>query len=624
VTPASLTDAELDLLARGTRHRAYDILGAHLAEDEGGTGTRFVVWAPSARAVSVIGDFNAWDPTRHPMRQRPTAGVWEVFIPGVGQGALYKYAIVGRDRTGWVDKADPYAFASELPPQTASRVWDLSGYQWRDAEWVVARGQRNALDVPMTIYEVHLGSWRRVAAEGNRWLTYRELAPQLAQYLSEMGYTHVEFLPVSEHPFDGSWGYQTTGYFAPTSRFGTPQDLMFLVDTLHQHGIGVILDWVPAHFPRDEHALASFDGTPLYELADPNRQTHPEWGTLLFDYGRPGVATFLLSNALFWLDTYHIDGLRVDAVASILYYVASGGDEHERENRDGIAFLRRFNELVHAEQPGVVTIAEESTAWPLVSRPMFAGGLGFGLKWDMGWEHDTLVYLQRDPNERKYYHNVLTFRMMYAFTENFVLPLSHDDVVYGKGSLLERLPGDRWQQLATLRLLLGYLYTQPGRKLLFMGTELAQVHEWDHDGCLDWALLDDPAHRGMQRWVRDLNTCYRGEPALHEADFDPAGFAWIDCDDALQSTLSYERRDRSGRQQVVVACNFTPAPRYNVRLGAPHGGYWAEVLNSDASLYGGSGVGNLGGVMAAPIPAHGRTHCLTVTLPPLGMIVFKG
>ncbi len=624
MTPASLTDAELDLLARGTHPRAYDTFGAHLVEEEGRTGTRFVVWAPSARAVAVIGEFNAWDPTRHPMRLRPATGVWEVFIPDVGHGALYKYAISAQDRAEWADKADPYAFASEIRPQTASRVWDLSGYEWHDGEWLAARRQRNPLDVPMAIYEVHLGSWRRVAAEGDRWLTYREMAPHLAQYVSEMGYTHVELLPVMEHPFDGSWGYQTTGYFAPTSRFGTPQDLMFLIDTLHQHGIGVILDWVPAHFPQDEHALACFDGTPLYEHADPNRQARSEWGTLLFDYGRPGVAAFLLSNALFWLDVYHIDGLRVDAVASVLYRVAPGLNEHERENRDGIAFLRRFNDLVHAEHPGVVTIAEESTAWPLVSRPTAAGGLGFGLKWDMGWEHDTLVYLQRDPIERKHHHNALTFRMMYAFTENFVLPLSHDDVVYGQGSLLARLPGDRWHQFATLRLLLGYLYTQPGRKLLFMGTDLAQVREWDHDTGLDWHLLDDPAHRGVQRWVRDLNTWYRGEPALHALDFDPAGFEWIDCDDALQSTLSYERRDRPGQQHLLVACNFTPVVRHNFRLGAPHGGYWAEVLNGDAALYGGSGVGNLGGVMASPIPALGRTHSLTVTLPPLAVVVFKG
>ena len=624
MTPAALTDGALDLLARGTHYRAHELLGAHLVEHEGQHGTRFAVWAPSARAVSVVGDFNGWDPARNPMQLRPAAGVWEVFIPDVGHGALYKYAIAPQDGAGRIDKADPYAFASETPPQTASRVWDLSGYGWRDGEWLAARGQRHALDVPMTIYEVHLGSWRRVAAEGSRCLTYREMAPQLAQYANEMGYTHVEFLPVMEHPFAGSWGYQTTGYFAPTSRFGTPQDFMFLIDTLHQHGVGVILDWVPAHFPRDAHALACFDGTPLYEPADPSRQAHPEWGTLLFDYGRPEVASFLLSNALFWLDTYHLDGLRVDAVASMLYRADPGVTEHERENRAGIAFLRRFNELVSAEHPGVVTIAEESTAWPQVSRPTFAGGLGFGLKWDMGWEHDTLVYLQRDPIERKYHHNALTFRMMYAFTENFVLPLSHDDVVYGKGSLLARLPGDRWQQFATLRLLLGYLYTQPGRKLIFMGTDLAQVREWDHDAGLDWDLLEDAAHRGVQRWVRDLNTCYRGEPALHALDFDAAGFEWIDCDDALQSTLSYERRDRSGQQHMLIACNFTPVTRYNFRLGAPHGGYWTEALNGDATLYGGSGVGNLGGVMASPIPAHGRTHSLTVTLPPLAVVMFKG
>jgi 1,4-alpha-glucan branching enzyme len=492
------------------------------------------------------------------------------------------------------------------------------------------RGQAHSLGAPQAVYEVHLGSWMRVPEEGNRWLTYRELAPKLADYVRHMGFTHVEFLPVSEHPFDGSWGYQTVGYFAPTSRFGTPQDFMYLVDYLHQQGIGVLLDWVPAHFPRDEHGLAYFDGTHLYEHADPKQGEHRDWGTYIFNYGRREVSNFLISNALFWLDKYHIDGLRVDAVASMLYldYSRKEGEwtpnEYGgRENLAAIAFLRRLNEAVYKEYPDVVTVAEESTAWPMVSRPTYLGGLGFGLKWDMGWMHDTLEYLTLDPVHRKYHHNRLTFRMLYAFTENYLLPLSHDEVVHGKGALLAKMPGDVWQKFANLRLLFGYMYTQPGKKLLFMGGELGQWDEWAHDRSLDWNLLEYPTHAGLQRWVRDLNTAYRGERALHELDCDPAGFEWIDANDSEQSALSYMRKGKAAGDVLVAVLNFTPVPRHNYRVGVPHGGRWDEVLNSDAPLYGGSGQGNMGGVQAAPFSWHGRRYLLNVTVPPLGMVVFK-
>jgi 1,4-alpha-glucan branching enzyme len=630
VSSGFLTEFDLHLIAEGKHYRTYEKLGAHATEHDGQRGTRFAVWAPNARAVSVIGDFNGWDDTRHPMMLRPQAGVWECFVPGIGNGALYKYRIVSNYQGYRVDKADPYGFASEIRPQTASKVWDLSGYAWGDAEWLGARGSGDPRAKPIAIYEVHLGSWMRVPEEGNRWLTYREVAPKLAQYVHDMGYTHVEFLPLCEHPFDGSWGYQTVGYFAATSRFGTPQDLMFLIDTLHQHGIGVIVDWVPAHFPRDEHGLAYFDGTHLYEHADPRKGEHRDWGTLIFNYGRVEVSNFLLSNALFWLDRYHIDGLRVDAVASLLYldYSREPGDwvpnEYGgRENLDAVTFVRRFNELVYGEYPGVLSIAEESTSWAAVSRPTYVGGLGFGFKWDMGWMNDTLAYISRDPVHRKFHHQDLTFRMLYAFTENFMLPLSHDEVVHGKGALLAKMPGDDWQKFANLRALLGYMYTQPGKKLLFMGADLGQWAEWNHDRSVEWHLLEFAPHRGLQRWVRDLNTLYRGEAALHRLDCEPSGFEWIDCHDADGSTLSYVRRGHPSDGVVTVACNFTPVPRQQYRIGVSNGGYWRELLNSDAEIYGGGGLGNAGGVMSEATPTHGRPFTLTVTLPPLAIVVFK-
>jgi 1,4-alpha-glucan branching enzyme len=625
-----LTDYDLYLLGEGNHYRIYEKLGAHLGERDVTAGTHFAVWAPNAKQVSVIGDFNAWRRDQYPLEVRGSSGIWEGFIPGIGPGALYKYAITSRNGNYRVDKADPCGFAAEVRPHTASKVWDLSTYTWGDATWLSERGQRHTLDAPISIYEMHLGSWKRAGEDRNRWLSYRELAPQLVEYVRRMGYTHVEFLPVMEHPFDGSWGYQTVGYFAPTSRFGTPADFMYLVDILHQHGIGVLLDWVPAHFPRDEHGLGYFDGTHLYEHSDPRKGEQRDWGTFVFNYGRREVANFLISNALFWLDKYHVDGLRVDAVASMLYldYGRKAGEwipnEYGgRENLDAVAFLRRLNERVYAEFPDVVTIAEESTAWPGVSRPTYLGGLGFGFKWDMGWMHDTLDYLSLDPVYRKYHQGQLTFRMLYAFAENFVLPLSHDEVVYGKRSLLAKMPGDDWQKFANLRLLLGAMIAQPGKKLLFMGGDFGQWREWNHDASLDWHLLDDPQHRGIQRWVQDLNRLYRDEPALHQLDRDPAGFEWIDCDNAEESAIGFLRKGKTADALVLVACNFTPVPRHNYRMGIPRGGRWNEVLNSDAPPYGGSGQGNLGGVMAQPVAWHGRSHLLNVTLPPLGIVIFK-
>jgi 1,4-alpha-glucan branching enzyme len=629
-TAAFLTEYDLYLLGEGDHYRLYEKLGAHVGERDGTPGTHFAVWAPNAERVSVIGDFNGWRRNRHTLERRDSSGYWEGFVPDVGPGALYKYAIESHDGNMWEEKADPCGFAAEIRPHTASRVWDLSSYTWGDGDWLSDRRQRHPLSGPVSIYELHLGSWRRVPEEGNRWLTYRELAPQLTQYLREMGYTHIEFLPVMEHPLDSSWGYETVGYFAPTSRFGTPADFMYLVDTLHQHGIGVLLDWVPAHFPRDVHGLGMFDGTHLYEYSDPRKGERPDWGTLVFNYGRREVANFLISNALFWLDKYHVDGLRVDAVASMLYldYGRAPGEwvpnEYGgKENLDAVAFLRRLNERVYAEFPDAFTVAEESTAWPMVSRPTYLGGLGFGFKWDMGWMHDTLDYLGLDPVYRKYHHNRLTFRMIYAFSENFVLPLSHDEVVYGKRSLLEKMPGDDWQKFANLRLLLGLLFTEPGKKLLFMGADFGQRNEWYYDASLDWHLLGDPEHSGIQNWVRDLNRLYRGEPALHALDCDAAGFEWVDCDNAEESAVGFLRKGEVADDLLLVACNFTPVPRHNYRVGVPRGGRWDEVLNSDAPLYGGSGQGNLGGVVAEPVAWHGRPHSLSVTLPPLAILVFK-
>jgi 1,4-alpha-glucan branching enzyme len=627
---AFLTDYDLYLLGEGNHHHLYEKLGAHVIDHDGAKGTHFAVWAPNAREVCVIGDFNDWQPRQHYLNSRGSSGIWEGFIPQVGPGTLYKYAITSQYNDHRAEKADPCGFAAEIRPQTASKVWDIDRYQWNDHDWMTKRGQAHAIDAAISIYELHLGSWRRVPGEGNRWLTYRELAPILAEYLRHMGYTHVEFLPISEHPLDASWGYQTVGYFAPTSRFGTPDDFMFLVDTLHQHGIGVLLDWVPAHFPRDGHGLAYFDGTHLYEHSDPRLGEHTDWGTFIFNYGRNEVSNFLISNALFWLDKYHIDGLRVDAVASMLYldYSRKEGEwvpnqYGGRENLAAITFLRRLNERVYGEFPDVMTFAEESTSWPMVSRPTYLGGLGFGYKWDMGWMHDTLEYFQLDPVYRRYHHNRLTFRMIYAFNENFVMPLSHDEVVHGKRSLLSKMPGDDWQKFANLRLLLGYMYTQPGKKLVFMGIEVGQWAEWNHDASVDWHLLEYAPHQGLQRFVRDLNTLYRGHPALHQRDSESAGFEWIDCNDSDASALTFLRRGRTPDDLLLIACNFTPVPRHDYHIGVPVGGWWDELLNSDAPLYGGSGQGNLGGTGASASAYHGRPHLLRVTLPPLGMVVFK-
>ena len=627
-----ITEQDLYLFNEGTHYRLYEKLGAHPAvseEDEDEDGTWFAVWAPNAERVSVIGDWNFWAKGENPLEPRGASGIWEGFVPGVMPGERYKYHIESRFHHYRVDKADPFAFAAETPPQKASVVWDLD-YTWWDADWILGRAARQALGAPVSIYEVHVGSWRRVPDEGNRSLTYREAAPLLAEHVKTMGFTHVELLPIMEHPFFGSWGYQSLGYFAPTSRFGTPQDLMFLIDTLHQEGIGVILDWVPSHFPVDEHGLAFFDGTHLFEHADPRQGFHPDWGSYIFNYGRPEVRSFLTSSAAFWLERYHADALRVDAVASMLYldYSRKAGEwipnqYGGRENLEAIQFLRALNEEVYKSFPDTQTIAEESTAWPMVSRPTYVGGLGFGFKWDMGWMHDTLKYLEQDPIHRKYHHNKMTFRMMYAFSESFVLPLSHDEVVHGKGSLANKMPGDTWQKLANLRLLYGYMYTQPGKKLLFMGAELAQWKEWNHDASLDWHLLDDEAHAGIARWLEDLNRAYRDEPALHELDFSPEGFEWIDANDADHSVFSYLRKGTGKKETVLAVFNFTPVVRENYRVGVPANGYWRELLNSDGARYGGSDRGNMGGVEAVPIPLHGRPYSLTLILPPLGMLLLK-
>jgi len=622
-----LSPFDLHLFNEGTHSHLFDKLGAHITHEP--EGTYFAVWAPNADAVSVIGDFNQWDKNANGLYARETSGIWEGFIPGVGHGALYKYHVHSKvTRTG-VDKADPFASFSEAPPRQASIVWDLA-YEWGDEGWMQNRSAADNRAAPFSVYELHLGSWMRVPEEGNRWLTYRELGPRLADYVSRMGFTHVEFMPVMEHPFYGSWGYQVTGYFAPTSRYGTPQDFMFLVDYLHQNGIGVILDWVPSHFPADEFGLQYFDGTHLFEHADPRLGVHPDWGSSIFNYGRNEVRGFLLSSALCWLDRYHADGLRVDAVASMLYldYSRKAGEWVPnkfggRENLDAVDFLRRFNIEVYKEQPDVQTVAEESTAWPLVSRPTYVGGLGFGMKWDMGWMHDTLYYLEREPVHRKFHHQNLTFRMLYAFGENFMLPLSHDEVVHGKGSLIAKMPGDDWQKFANLRLLFGWMYAQPGKKLLFMGGEFGQWKEWDVESSLDWHLLDLPMHGGLRLWVGDLNRVLREEKALHELDFDPAGFQWIDVTDAEQSVVSLIRRGRSPEDVIVAVFNFTPVPRHNYQIGLPSGGRWRELLNGDAPLYGGSGMGNMGGVDAVPVAMHGHGHSVTLTLPPLAALFLK-
>ncbi|HEU0200254.1 MAG TPA: 1,4-alpha-glucan branching protein GlgB, partial [Burkholderiaceae bacterium] len=583
--------------------------------------------------VAVVGEFNGWRRDAHALAPREDgSGIWEGYIEGVRAGQTYKYSIA--TRTGQViEKADPFALLAEVPPATASRAWSLE-YAWGDQQWMSERHQRNAFDAPMAVYELHLGSWRR--DQPDQLPTYRGIAQPLVEYLTSMGFTHVELMPITEHPFYGSWGYQTTSYFAPTARYGSPQDFKYLVDALHRAGIGVILDWVPSHFPADAHGLAQFDGTYLYEHADPRQGFHPEWNSSIFNYGRNEVRAFLLSSAMFWLDEYHIDGLRVDAVASMLYldYARQPGEwipnrYGGRENLEAIDFLRRLNEAAYrdhstAGRPAVQMIAEESTAWPMVSRPTYLGGLGFGMKWNMGWMHDTLSYMREDPIHRRYHQDRLTFSLVYAFNENFVLPLSHDEVVYGKGSLIGKMPGDTWQQCANLRLLLGYMWCHPGKKLLFMGGEFGQRREWNHDAALEWWVLEYAEHAGVQRWMQDLNRLLRAEPALYELDFEPGGFEWIDASDSENSVLSFLRygRDR-GRSALAVICNFTPMPRHNYVVGVPAGGYWTEVLNSDAVLYGGSGMGNLGGVQAAPAGAHGRPYSLYLTVPPLSICVFK-
>jgi 1,4-alpha-glucan branching enzyme len=630
--PSTLSDFDRLLLAEGTHYRAYERLGAHPTVLEGVAGIVFAVWAPNARRVSVVGDFNDWDGRRHPMRLHPGPGVWELFLPGLDEGARYKFEVLGRNGKLLALKADPYAFGFELEePRTASMVTSLDGHVWGDAAWMLEQGRRNALDAPIAIYEVHLGSWRRVPEEGNRLLTYRELGEALGDYVRDLGYTHVELLPVGEHPFYGSWGYQQIGAFAPTRRHGTAREFMAFVDALHHRGIGVILDWVPAHFPRDPHGLVYFDGTHLYEHEDPRQREQSDWGTLVFNYGRHEVANYLIGNALYWLERHHVDGLRVDAVASMLYLDYSKRPGQWRpnvhggnENLEAIAFLRRFNEVVYRYYPGATTIAEESTAWPMVSRPTYVGGLGFGFKWNMGWMHDILEYMRHDPVHRRFHHGRLTFGLLYAWHENFVLPLSHDEVVHGKGSLLGKMPGDDWQRFANLRALYGFMYGHPGKKLLFMGGEFGQVREWSHDTSLDWHLLGmGPYHRGAQALVRDLNRVYRAEPALHQVDFEPAGFQWMDCADAEQSVVAFVRRGRDPRDLLLVACNFTPVPRHGYRIGVPVGGFYREVLNTDADAYGGTNVGNGGGVTAELRSWGGQPWSVTLTLPPLGVLMLK-
>ncbi len=624
-----LTSFDLHLFNEGKHNRLFEKFGAHLTELDGKQGTYFAVWAPDAERISIVGDFNGWNPDSHPMTPRGNSGVWEAFLPGLGKGTVYKYHIRSRYHMYQVNKADPYGFYNEIPPRTASIVWDLD-YKWNDDEWMRTRHDHNKFDAPISIYEVHLGSWMRIPEEGNRSLTYRELAPKLADYVNDMGFTHVEFMPVMEHPFFGSWGYQVTGYYAPSARFGTPQDFMYLMDYLHQRGIGVYLDWVPSHFPNDEHGLAYFDGTHLYEHADPRKGFHPDWKSAIFNYDRNEVRAFLLSNAMFWLDQYHADGLRMDAIASMLYldYSRKAGEWIPnqfggRENLAAVSLLKTVNTDAYKAFPDIQTIAEESTAWPMVSKPTYIGGLGFGMKWDMGWMHDTLLYMSKNPIHRKYHHSKLTFRGLYMFTENFVLPLSHDEVVHGKGSLFGKMAGDHWQKYANLRLLFGCMFTQPGKKLLFMGGEIGQWSEWNHDSSVDWHSLGFAPHQGIQRWVRDLNAYYRSEPALYEYDFSPDGWRWIDADDSDNSVLTYMRLGKDENAPVVIACNFTPVPRRGYRVGVPMEGHWREVLNSNAAIYGGTDEGNFGGRYTEAIPTHGHDYSLLLDIPPLGMVIFK-
>jgi|APTNR8051073442_1049403.scaffolds.fasta_scaffold08354_2 1,4-alpha-glucan branching enzyme len=625
-----LGELDIHLLVEGTHLRAFEKLGAHAMTVDGVAGVGFAVWAPNARKVSVVGDFNGWDGRRHPMRCRYECGVWEIFLPGVEVGACYKYEIKDRFGNMLAEKSDPFAQEAELPPKTASVVPDPAGYGWEDVDWMRSRGHHNDRDAPVSIYEVHLGSWRRKPEDGNRMLTYRELADELVPYVKDLGFTHVELMPIHEHPFDGSWGYQPVGLFAPTSRHGKPNDLKYFIDRCHQAGLGVLIDWVAGHFPSDAHGLVYFDGTHLYEHSDPRKGKHMDWDTLIYNYGRREVSNFLLSNALYWMEEYHVDGLRVDAVASMLYldYSRKHGEWIPnmfggRENLEAIDFIKRMNELVYGHHEGVMTVAEESTAWPMVSRPTYLGGLGFGYKWNMGWMNDTLRYMSKEPIHRRYHHNLLTFGLLYAFTENFVLPLSHDEVVHGKGSLLNKMPGDSWQKFANLRVYYTFMFTMSGKKLLFMGCEFGQGDEWQHNKSLDWHLLEYPLQKGVQSLVRDLNALYRSNPSLYETDCFPEGFQWIDCHDSDNSVISYLRIARDPEDFLVIICNFTPMVRKAYRIGVPKAGPYAEVLNTDAGCYAGSGVGNAGRLDAELREAHGRPASLLVDIPPLGALVFK-
>ena len=630
VSTSGLSPYDFHLLAEGTHSNLYEKLGAHLVRDGDRVGTRFAVWAPNAESVEVIGDFNQWQPGEVRLEPVAMTGVWQGFARGVGPGQRYKFRIKSTHRGYTVAKADPFAFAAELPPNTASVVTTLE-HPWADDDWMKSRRARNALSAPMSIYELHLGSWKRDPSDPQRFLSYREIAPMLVEHVQRTGFTHVELMPVMEHPFYGSWGYQVTSFFAPSSRYGSPADFMYFVDTLHQNGIGVILDWTPAHFPTDEHGLVYFDGTHLFEHADPRQGIHAEWGSAVFNYGRNEVRSFLISNANFWLDRYHVDGLRVDAVASMLYL--DYGRKHGewipnkfggREDLEAVEFMRTCNESIYRHHPDVQTMAEESTSWPMVSRPTYLGGLGFGLKWDMGWMHDTLDYLSVDPLFRRYHHHKLTFRAMYAQSENFVLPLSHDEVVHGKGSLLNKMPGDPWQKFAGLRLLYAYMWALPGKKLLFMGAEFGQWREWNHDRSLDWHLLREwPLHAELQTLVSELNRLYKSELALSQLDFEPAGFEWIAADDVENSVYCFVRKSRDPADTLVCVFNCTPVPRFDYHLGMPEGGTWSEVLNTDASMFGGGNVGNMGGVEARPEPSHGRPFSAFLTLPPLGAVFLK-
>ena len=625
-----LTDYDLHLFNEGTHYRAWQKFGSHRTTVDGVSGVHFAVWAPNARRVSVIGDFNRWDGRTHVMTSLASSGVWEIFVPGLTEGACYKYEVL-TPGGHLLEKADPYAQRFEVPPNSASIIWTEGRYEWGDQEWLRDRPSFAGWhERPMSIYEVHLGSWRRIPEEGNRFLSYRELAETLVPYVREMGYTHIELMPVMEHPFSGSWGYQVIGFFAPTSRFGTPDDFRYFVDQCHRHGVGVILDWVPGHFPKDHHGLAYFDGTALYEHADPRQGEHKDWGTLIFNYGRNEVRTFLMSNALFWLEEFHVDGLRVDAVASMIYldYSRQPGEwipnqYGGRENLEAVSFLQQLNTETHGRMPGTITVAEESTAWPAVSRPTYVGGLGFTYKWNMGWMHDILEYVKEDPVHRRWHHGEVTFSMLYAFTENFVLPFSHDEVVHGKRAMLDKMPGDLWQKHATLRALYGYMFGHPGKKLQFMGGEFGQWSEWNVESSLDWHLLDHPLHQGLRRWVQDLNHTYQREASLHQVDFEPAGFSWIDCNDNENSVVSMIRRARNPHDFTVMLTNFTPVPRPGYRIGVPEGGWYRELLNSDGEMYGGSNMGNGGGLLADDQPSHGFNHSLTVTVPPLGFVLLK-